>query len=139
MFLQVEIFDLKRSTLDRRIAQTAHADFITKPCAHRRPALTAFRNTTPPSLARHKSGCPVPRVEGELLPACEASGETVSRALVMRADRRLHSSLISKLSRRIRTADVMLLLDWSLLCLTIATGTTHGAPLRFMGNSVRFL
>lgn len=69
---------------------------------------------------------------------CQPARRPERHVLVMRADRRLHSSLISELSRRVPAADVMLLLDWALLCLTIATGTTHGAPLGFMGNSMQF-
>lgn len=129
-FLQPKIPGLKLSTLDRRTAKAPQADFITKPCVHTRDlVLTALKNTTPPSLDRHKSGCPVPGVYHELLPACKASRETVSHVLVMRADRRSHSGLRSAFSHRFKTADVMLLRDYSLLCLTIATGRTHGAQL----------
>lgn len=98
----------------------------------------AFKNITPPWLDRHKSGCPVPSVDSEPLPACEASRETVIRVLMMRADRRSHSGLISAFSHHFKTADVMLLLDFSLLGLTTATGRTHGAQSGFMSSSVQF-
>lgn len=67
-------------------------------------ALSAFKNTTPPSLDRHKSACPVPGVE--LLPACKASRETVSHVVKTRADRRAHSCLISAFSHRHSRRDV---------------------------------
>lgn len=130
--LQLKIPGLKSLNARQTDSKSSACWFHYKtPRVHTRDlALTALKNTTPPSLDRHKSGCPVPGVDRELLPACKASTETVSHVLVMRADRRSHSGLRSAFSRRFKTADVLLLLqDKSLPCLTIATGRTHGAQL----------